>query len=445
MAYGNWRRYAGRAAGAAQGFMHGNIPGAVAGYKIGGMLGDYFSPNSDNMAKRKRSSGVTSYIKKSTKKRRAVKRRAKKRSKGKYRAPTQYTAGVKKYKAKSVRQRRNKKAKVSKKMANAIKSVIAVQRPKGEYSIQYLGGGVYYSGFTSNNQLYIGGIFDVVDGGGWHFSVDQIINSASICFNGANWAAGTTKLMPTMVNRLAANTKLTVGKCYSKYKLLNASDRMVTVTAYEIAPREEMPINFNDYTTLWTLTAANTYTASAGGGNQVQTFADELNQAYVVDARTNTLTTGAAGYPQVATGSMNTSPSLSKTFMKKFKCQALKTFTLEAYQDGELFVDGPGGFNLNLNKCFDKSIYNNIQKYSRQIIFKIQLGKLFSTTAYGFSNAPSSVSGGGLSVDRTDFYSFTAPENSTAGVKDVRIFDTEINVGGLLTLSNVNDETVQVQ
>lgn len=359
------------------------------------------------------------------------------------RAPTNYTAGVTTYKAKAVKQGKGtKKAKISKKMRNTIKSVMAIDRPIGHYRIQYLNGGAAYSGFSSDEQTTLSGMHNATDGLGWHFSVDHIINAASIAFNGAFTVASAAKFNPNLANRLADNTKLIVQATSSSYKLFNPSNRVIEVHVYEIAPKEQMPIDFEDPTKYWYLTSANTFTATTAALLQTKGMYDEIKESFEQDIKTNSVSTAAGTYSAVLPNTLNVTPNMSPTFRQKFKCNKLRDFKLEPGQDSFFAFKGPCNFTLDMEKMFDKGVYNNLQKWSRNIIFICKLDMTFSADAFGFGRAKaSSVSKGGLCIERNDYYKFTAPENSSAGVKDVYIFDTEKISGSATTMTAVGDET----
>jgi hypothetical protein len=442
-----WKRYAGRLGATTLGFAFGDLPGAIAGYKAFDLYEKAF-PEKDEMPKRKRSGGATGSAKRARflmKGRRVLRKATSRASKRPYRSrpyyvrPSTYVAGQTVYRAAKVKMKRKKVAKIPPALKKAVKHIVAGDKPVGTLVRRSLNNSVAVN-VVNGQKVWDGNLDGGPNMNGYSFTVDQIVNAASVMFNGA-FATNTVAFnKPTLANRFGANTKFDVIDSHTLYFLKNVTTRELHIDVYEFAAKDLMSHVPDNQAQIWTFNGT-TYTGVTGNGEQAHNPSNEWLDAFSSDFQTNSVSTGGpTAYSAVNISTIGVTPDDSITLKKRFRIGKLKRIKLEPGQEAKVFLQGPSKFTLDLAKCFQKGVYMNVQRYTRATLFVMNVDAAAGTTS-GFSRAATSSGNGALVVDRKDYYKIACPEQaSETNQKTVKIIDVYVG-SSAGTLFNVGEES----
>lgn len=435
--------YVGRAAATTLGFVAGNVSGAYGGYK-GYEAFERFTKKR-KMAptnKRKRIGNTTTKygsankrITRSQTKQSRYRKRPTRYLEGGHEGggiPTRYGAGVRRFKASKVRLKKKRVPKINPKFRKKVLQAVEAPKACGQYQMTYLGGWVSQNLINQDGQYVFSGAPNTLDGV-WHFTVDNIVNAASWLFSNSVRVDSNVAHTPLITGRLAFNNaQLHVRNSGSKYLLTNSSMRSMNVDCYEIAPKNVGSFYYPDDTKIikYDNTAmADAYTV-ATAGNNMQFESPEFHwaDAFEQDYQLGSLKRTVGGDAALSTNQIYVSPTDSPTFKKQFKCSKLKSWKFEPGQEGSVYLQGPNKFTLDLNKVVIDEVYNNIQKFSRGVIFIIYYDLVAHSTSGG-SRAASSDTSGGLNIERTDYFNISYHDQFVDTFnKDVKIKETQSGI-----------------
>jgi hypothetical protein len=412
----SWKRYAGRLGATTLGFAAGDIPGAVAAYKAFDLYEKFFPEESMPASRRRRS--------RPTRNRRRVKRskRSTRKSSRPLRLrggrsgpsePTQYRAGIKRYKAKSVRIKR-KGVKISSAFRKKVKQAVKTTKAHGKLHIQYKNGLVGETSFAENRQYIWQGMADVKDGN-YLFTVDQIRNASCVLWNGGLWHEDKFH-QPDFAGSWPDwyNMRLHLKNSYAKYNITNVSLRTVHLKVHEVKPKGKQSFNYTTQDNYWAFNeSTKAITSLSAGVHRIGNLDTEMDRAIGSAKGVEALAyVDNTSFQTMSKSFIGVHPNMITNFRSRWTTNAINEFVIEPGQEIVVYVQGPKDITIDMEKyVLDGKIYNMDPKFTRGILFTAHLG-----IVRGATSGSSRMAGGTdanvaiLGMEATTTYELTCPD-----------------------------------